>query len=33
MCGNIDGGFYLSVLGSNHQIKIRRLVLKCTCAF
>ena len=33
MYGNIDGAFYLAVLGSNHQIKIHQLVLKCTCAF
>ena len=33
MHGNIDGAFSLVVLGSNHQIKICQLVLKCTCAF
>ena len=31
--GNIKGVFYLAVLGSSCQIKIRRLVHECTCAF
>ena len=31
VCGNINGVFYLVVLGSNCQIKILQLIQKCAC--